>query len=329
MSLFIKIAFWAFVLFTLFFAAWYVINGDILFTADIGRDFHLLAELDEKKLVLIGPRSSTGLFHGPLWTYVNYPAYLLGGGNPIAVGWGWFLFVIFFGALSFYISHNLFNKQTAYLFTAIATLYAAYHAKGMFNPHGAMILIPLFFYLFVKYYKTGKVKFLIFHVAVLGAIIQFQMANGIPLFILSLTAIIYYVVKTKKYVHLAAFLLLPATLSNFILFDLRHEFLLTQKIVDFVSPQSNGQVFNYIPLIQDRIDLAFQGSEILRRNMGPANLILFATTLFLIFIQIKDNKYKLVYKSFLFFYFGFFAPYFERLRRRFSTPVVSSVPRPI
>ena len=61
-------------------------NGEVNFFNDIARDFLLLQELDQKKIVLIGPRSSTnGLFHGPLWTYINYPAYVLGNGNPVVV----------------------------------------------------------------------------------------------------------------------------------------------------------------------------------------------------------------------------------------------------
>ena len=76
------------VLANLFLAAWHFLHQDLVFSADIARDFSLFREIDRKKIILIGPRSSvSGLFHGPLWLYLNYPAYLIGQGNPVVVGW--------------------------------------------------------------------------------------------------------------------------------------------------------------------------------------------------------------------------------------------------
>ena len=140
-SLLFKLGFIGLLLFTLFFASWYALNADLTFTADIGRDFHLLRELDEKKIMLIGPRSSTGLFHGPLWSYVNYPAFFIGSGNPVYVAWNWVFLSVLFVASCFLIARDLFGKNVACLFTILAALYAAYHTNGMFNPHGAMFLI--------------------------------------------------------------------------------------------------------------------------------------------------------------------------------------------
>ncbi|MEK7450632.1 MAG: hypothetical protein AAB662_01690, partial [Patescibacteria group bacterium] len=65
-------------------------HGEVNFPSDVARDFLLFAEMDQKKIVFIGPRSSTNnLFHGPLWTYMNYPAYVIGNGNPVVVAWFW------------------------------------------------------------------------------------------------------------------------------------------------------------------------------------------------------------------------------------------------
>lgn len=315
MSIILKLLFASVIAFSLFFASWYVLNDDLIFDADIGRDFHLLRELDEKKIVLIGPRSSTGLFHGPLWTYINYPAYLIGNGNPVTVGFGWVVFIALFGLVSFYIGDKLFGRATAYLYSMMATLYAAFHAKGMFNPHGAMFLIPLCFFFFVMYFKNPKAKYLLLHLAALSAIIQFQMADGMPLLALSVPAIMYKIFKTRKFKHIFVYFLLPIFLVNFIVFDLRHEFLLTQKVAEFVTPvapegvnvpKTENGIYKYSSQIPGRIDLAFQGTEILRQNRGNANLILFLITLIFIAIQLKDNKFRTVYLSFLYFYIGFF-----------------------
>ncbi len=306
MGLFLKLCFIGVFIFSIFFAAWYPIHKDVEFGADIGRDFHLLRELDEKKIVLIGPKSSTNLFHGPLWTYVNYPAFVLGGGNPVVVAYGWVIFVALFGIASFFIAGKLFGKETAYLFGMMAVLYAAFHAKGMFNPHGAMFLIPLAFFFFIKYIRELKPIYLILNIFVISLIIEFQMADGIPFLLLSILAVLYKTYKTKKFKHFLVYLLVPVFLINFIAFDIRHDQLLSKQVLDFISPKQGGEPFNYLAWIPNRIDLAFQGTEILRRNIGAANLILFLVVLGLCAVQIRSNRNKDIYLSFLYFYFGFF-----------------------
>lgn len=58
-------------LFNLYLSSSSVRHGEVNFFNDVARDFFLLQELDEKKIVFIGPRSSTnGLFNGHLWTYI-------------------------------------------------------------------------------------------------------------------------------------------------------------------------------------------------------------------------------------------------------------------
>ena len=85
----LKLLFVAVFVFSIFFASWYVLNNDIYFGADQARDFHILREVSQKKIILIGPRASGDLFHGVGWPYLNYPLFVLGSGNPVAVGWGW------------------------------------------------------------------------------------------------------------------------------------------------------------------------------------------------------------------------------------------------
>jgi len=303
-----RVGFIAVLIFSFILASWFVIHGDVEFSADIARDFHLLRELDEKKIVLIGPRSSTGLFHGPLWTYVNYPAFLVGNGNPIAVGWGWVALASAFIASCFFIARDLFGKSTAYIFTIMTAIYAAYHAHAMYNPHGAMFLIPAFFYLFVKYVRTDKPIYLVSNI-ILGALItQFQMALGIPLIVLSLFYFTYHCFKKKNFKHLGFFLILPILLSNFIVFDLRHNHILLMKLTDFVGTKSEGQAYNYLPLVKDRINVMLTGVEIIRTDrLGYLNFIMLAITFFLIYVQIKDKKNRDIYFAFLYFYFGFYA----------------------
>lgn len=301
----LKIGFFVIIALNLILSAWYVLHSDIHFSSDIARDFFLLQELDQKKIVLIGPSSSTGLFHGPLWTYLNYPAYLVGNGNPVVVGWYWILLVLLFLISNFYIAKKLFNTTTAYFFVLMTSVYMVFHANGFYNPHGAMLLVPAFFFFFIRYTQTLKIKYLVPHLLIGSAIVQFQMAIGIPFLILSAIFLVIKTMRSGKKRHLLIFLLFPLLFINFIAFDLRHDFLLFHLLLRFLSSAGREHP-SLLKLIGERITLMISGTEILRLDPGYRNFVAFLILLLFLFVQIKDNKYKTIYLSFLYFYVGFF-----------------------
>jgi len=145
-------------------ASWFVINGDILFYSDIARDFLLMEDiLYNKPIALIGPRSGaiSGVFHGPLWLYLNLPAFILGKGNPIIVGWFWVLLYIINLIITYKIGKLLFDKHIGLIATLIVALTTISFPAGPSNPVGALILSPIFFYFLISYLKQKKIKFLL------------------------------------------------------------------------------------------------------------------------------------------------------------------------
>lgn len=302
----LKLLFLLLVFLNIFFSSWYVLNQDIRFTTDIGKDFFLFKEIGEKIFVLVGSKSSTNLYHGPLWFYLNYPAFFLGHGNPVVVGWFWVILGAFSVLLNYYVGKKLFGKTTGYLFALMTSIYVSFHTNSLFNSHGAMFIIPLFFMLFIKYFQTMRLKYLILNIVSACVIVQFQLADGIPLLILSFFAFSYKAFKEKKLNHLLSYILVPVLFGNFILFDSRHEHILVKPLLEFLSPKLGGSTFNYLLYLPKKIQLMFGGVEILRQDPGGRNLVLFLIFLVFSFVQIKNNKHKLIYISFLYFYFGFF-----------------------
>jgi hypothetical protein len=305
-NLALRICFILIFIFSFIFASWYVSHGDIVFQTDSARDFNLLRQVDEKKIVLIGPRSSGNLYHGPLWLYVNYPAYAISQGNPLVVGWNWVLLWALFTAICFFVSLRLFGEKSALIFTSWATLFAAFYTNYMINSHGAMVFMPLLIYFFVKYLNTLKAKFLLFFLLVLGAVTQFEIALGIPLIILSLPVIFFITFKNSKKRHLLALTALFLMLSNFLIFDVKHNFLLFHNLLKFLSPHAGAHVFNYSSLILDRISYAFTSVSFLTTNIGQANCLLLLGLLVMVCLQIRANRFRTFYLSILYFYFGFF-----------------------
>jgi hypothetical protein len=290
------------------FASWFVVNNDIIFSSDIARDFLLFGEIATKKIVLIGPKSSVmGLFHGPLWLYLNFPAYLIGNGNPIVVGWWWVIMSFAVLIPYYFMARDLFDRKTAILFILLTSLYFTFHTKGMFNPHGAMFAMPFFIYFFVKYFRTNKIRYLIAHVLTAGLLIQFNLAVGIPLFGLSLAYFAVRLVRSKYKKHLLAFLVILIPLSTFIIFDLRHQFLLLHSVLRFISPASGDSVkYNYLFMLFDRMWLMITQVEFIRPDPNFRNLVVAIIFLVFLIIQFKNKKFKEVYLSFIYFYVGFY-----------------------
>lgn len=293
----------------LIFALWFVLNNDIVFSSDIARDFLLFGEILQKKIILIGPKSSVaGLFHGPLWLYVNFPAYLIGNGNPVIVGYWWVLLSFAVLIPYYYMAKDLFNKNAAYLFILMASLFFSFHTKSMFNPDGAMFAIPFFFYFFIKYLNTWKIKYLIAHILTTGFIIQFELAIGIPLFGLSLVYLLFRILKSGNKKHILAFLVILIPLSTFMIFDLRHQFLLLHGVLRYLSPSSGDPAkYNYAFMLLDRAKLMISQVEFIRPDPNFRNMIVAVIFIFFLYTQIKHRKYNLIYFSFLYFYVGFYA----------------------
>lgn len=290
---------------TIFFSSWSVLHGDIHWISDIARDMFLLEELGEKKLVLIGPRASGNLFHGPLWSYFTYPAYFLGNGNPVIIGWYWIFLITVFLVIDYHVAKKLFDKSTALLFVLMTSLYLAFHANALFHPYGALFLLPLYFFCFIRYADTNKIRFLLYHLITAGAIVQFEIAIGVPFLILSIVFSAIVALRSNNPKHLFAFFIIPLLLSNFFVFDLRHDFILTKNAIRHLGTGASDT--NIIDLIKDRVMAILTKIEFLR--FGPPNGQLYVGFIFISFLimQIKNNNHRNTYLIFLMFFLGYFS----------------------
>lgn len=299
------VCFWIFLGITLLLGASYVLHNDIQYTSDVARDFLLLREISEKGIVLIGPSSTTKVFHGVLWMYLNYPVFWLSKGNPVASGWFWIALCSASTLGGFFVAKKLFTKSVAYFYVLLLAVFYAFHVRYLYNPDGVMLLIPFVFFFFVRYIQTKKWIFLLVHVVLLGALIQFEMAIGVPFTILSFLYIFLFSFRQKKPWHLFSFLAVPVMLSSFIIFDLRHQFFNTKLLLHFLTSasRSNG---NILSMIWQRILYLSTSIEFFRTSFLQVNFVLFIIMIIGILVQIRNKINSLVYKTFLYYYIGFF-----------------------
>jgi len=294
-------------------SSWQMIKGSIIFHTDIARDFLLMEDmLISKKPVLIGPRSGgiPGVFHGPLWLYINLPAYIIGQGNPVFVGWFWVILFCLSLYSVYWVGKKLISKDvglTAALFVAIST---SGSISSLFNPFGAVIFSPLFLLFFVSYVRKHKVMDLLLCLFTLGIIIQFQMAFGVPLLILVSIPLFAMMIKNRKYLHILAFSILLIPLSTFILFDLRHQFLQTKSVLNYIRGVENMGKLKLDPLIF----VFVRTKEMMLNGIGMftgGNLFISIFVLFLVLffcfnaLRKKQHKIKDVVLITAYFYIGY------------------------
>lgn len=308
MSKFLKAFIVGIIIISFFIASIYLIKGDLIFHTDIARDFLLLGEIDTKKIVLIGPRASglNGLFHGPLWLYLNYPAYLLGHGNPVIVGWWWLIITVSFLISTFFLVKKLFNSNTAYLSLLLISNLVIPAAKGLFNPYGAMFVFPIFFYFVIQYAKSMSVKYLVILLFLCGLLIQFQLAFGLPILLLTIFYTIYLIFKNKKYLHLLSFLILLIPLSTFILFDFRHDFSQFHAVFDYFTGKIKYEKVSMLTMLSSRLDVIFFSMiELGWLNKLNALALVFVSYNILKFRQKSDSTSKIL-SIFTYYFLGFF-----------------------
>lgn len=293
-------------------ASWYVLHGDILFHTDIARDFLLFEDMTTNKLLtLIGPRSGgiPGVFHGPLWLYLNLPSYVIGSHNPVAVGWFWVLLFIVSVLIVYYVSYQFNDQKTAIITASVYSLISARAINSLFNPYGAVILSPLFLLFFYQYLKSHKIQKLILAFFILGLMIQFQIAFGLPILALTVVYLIIHLYQQKKLNHLLSSAVLVIPLSSYFLFEIRHQFLQVRAILNFINPLQKSQDFKWVEFILIRLRGFFvDGVSLIPEAYYMFALVLVTFPLILLsrnYIRSKKHLSLNFCNLFGYFYIGF------------------------
>ena len=306
-----RLAFFFFVLINFLSASWYLLKGDILFHVDIARDFLVLEEIVFlKKLTLIGARSGgiPGLFHGPLWFYLNLPAFLIGKGNPLFVGLFWIILFALSLIIIYNIAKKVFDKSTAQLSTILFASTISGSVFGLFNPFGAEMLFPVMFYFYYLYVTKNKLIFAILTLFLAGIVAHFQMAFGMPIIFLTTAHLCYLFIKNRKPRHFISLASLPISMSSFIIFDLRHDFLQIKSLLQYVSGASGMGNLKPFSLIISRLKGFFIGGlQLTVEEFIPLSILISAFLFYYFYNIFKNKKYpkRAFFLIFFYLYTGF------------------------
>lgn len=223
-----------------------ILSGDFYFLYDQARDFLLVKDIVENgNITLLGSRSGIGgFFHGPLYLYVLVPIFILGKGDPFLFTYFFLLIPIVTVLAGFFLAQRLYNSTIALLvafFLAITP-----RIWGFVHSTQGLNLIP-FLYLFlvyfmIKYIRGEKWAFIF---AIFFAGLTFQLETATALILLPVLACCYVLFgglsSLKDYKTIALSIIsFSISVVTFILFDLRHNFLMLRSLFSIFSqtPQS-------------------------------------------------------------------------------------------
>lgn len=317
-----------------------LLHGDFLYLYDQARDLLLTKNLVvDHHLTLIGGRTGFGgLFHGALWIYLISPFFLIARGNPF-----WTLAPVFTLAnigiivVGFLVGWRLYGKWVGVLIAFFLAISRELVNVGPVTTNAEVLPTVFLLYIFsiIKFIR-GDEKYFIAASFLIGLGFQFESAFAILL--IPLTAVAVLIRKKKVSFKNLAFGLIGffAAVSSFILFDLRHSFLMTSSVVKLFTntrqPLSGYEQYANISFrFLDRVSNLWNGlfTPLYTRELIPMILIVFfvgAVALILV-KRIYRKEVSLPEKELLFILlspfviFGFYTLYPFPLWSHYLLPV--------
>ncbi len=285
------------------------INGTVTnsfaFTYDVGRDMLALQQIVyHYKIPLIGfTTGMPGIFYGPWWYFLLVPSFVLSGGDPRFVA----SFIALLGIVTILLMYYVGKKTDGtYLGITLALLVSFSPvliglSSQIWNPDVAPFYIALSLLVILRILeKPGKLMF--FFLGVLsGLLIDTEIVFGLLLFVsycIGLPIVARRKVFTRQVVFFVAGLLL--IFSPRILFEFRHQFLMTKAIINMLAQIGNTSGSSSSPLFVKDAIFFNQFSDALA---GPSHLagivlliILFA--LLIIFARkVRGKEQQLLFLS--------------------------------
>ena len=277
---------------------------------DFIRRFLLLTRsiVNDHTLMLIGNQSGLGgFFHGPLWIYLLVPFFALFKGNPFFLAYFYIGLELFTVFAAYFVGSKLYGFKGGILISLLVALSPAIWSP-VANTVGADMepLVYLGLFYFIVKFLRGDLKSFIFVSFFTGFALQFETASSLVLIpsVILLLILNRAVLKNIKvmFLSLIAFML---SISTFILFDLRHKFLMLHAIIGAFSGGSKGK--GYLELGNRLIDhlnnLLGVYKDLLFKENFLLILFLAAILIFglLLFLKSKKSKYKKEFFVLLFF----------------------------
>lgn len=282
------------------------------FYFDQGRDALAVDSILNGKLTLIGPTTGIeGIFLGPFYYYFLAVGYFLGQGSPVIASYWQTFFIVLGLFVTFLIGRTYFSPRVG-LITLFLMTFSFSQIKldrWLSNPTPAVAFAPFTALFLMLSFKNANI-FLPLAAISLGILLQLEASSS---FFIVLLTILFVVVYRKKFtlrpIIYASFAFF-ATLLPQIIFELKHNFLITKLLLGFVTGniqtenQSTFQMPSNATFI-NRFELySSTFMEKLKLNFDPNFSFLFIFFLILSIFYVSKNWSRPVIKISAFWFYG-------------------------
>lgn len=288
-----------FVLFLLaFFLRIYLLPTHLFFGPEQGRDFLVVRDMVfNHKWTLIGPKTDIeGIFHGAFYYELIALPFAFSRGNPFVVS----LFLIFIQSMTIYFIYLLTfeltrSKRTGYIASILfaVSFGAIVYARWLANPPLSIPLSVLFF-LFLMRFIQGKRWYLIGVAVAYGLLGQAEFINYLLFAVIGAACFLFYRNELKRVrfaVWFTAFVVGSiVAFAQYILFDLRHNFLIGKSLLGLIGKNSGYNLS--FPLAANKAVSMFFNQASYALGIPYIWLGIVWTMLILIFLLSKTKKIK-------------------------------------
>jgi len=221
----------------------YRLPANLFFGPEQGRDLLVIRDMVvSHKLTLIGAKTDiAGVFHGPLYYYLAAIPFALSEGSPVFISICLSLLQVVAIPFLYLLVVELTGKKRLGLITSV--LYAVsfetiVYARWLSNPPLSLLFSVLFMLCVVRFVK-GKQWYLVGMGAVYGILGQLEFINYLVFGAIGLAVLIRYFRVCKKTpwnVWIVGILVgLVIGFGTYMLFDIRHGFLVTKSLLGLLS----------------------------------------------------------------------------------------------
>lgn len=290
--------------------------NQLLFGYEQGRDALVAHDIiTHTKFTLLGPQTDIqGIYHGVGYYYWLAFIYFLTKGDPAQA----ILIFAFMNALTsiivYFIAKDVIGKERYALLASFMTAISfdiIVYGQWLSNVSLSIPLLAIFFFFFVRLVKTKNINYWI-PVGLFGGILsQFEILHLLYALFVIIVSIRLFRLPIKNKQFIIGFVLLLLDNITFLLFDLRHDFLVTKGLLSYVTSQALSVDPLYVAYIY--ID-GFIKTLIL--GVYPSNgmlLFLFAIIIGYIFYKTRVGK-RTDMEKLLFLLLFFTFPYIFLLR---------------
>jgi len=221
----------------------YLLPTNLFFGPEQGRDLLVVRDMvDGNKFTLIGAKTDiAGVFHGPLFYYLAAIPFLLSGGNPqmIAIFFA-IIQVIAIPALYLLVMELTNNKRLGLITSLLFALSfeSIVYARWLSNPPLSLVIAIIFFLCFLRFIK-GNRWYLVIAAICYGVLGQLEFVNYALFGGIIIALGIRYWRELKKtpisVVMISCIIGGAVAFGTYVLFDIRHGFLVTNSLVSLIQ----------------------------------------------------------------------------------------------